>query len=121
MSKEEAIYTFFSAFGDAYEESSVPTGKNAPSYPYLTYTVPTDSFNFPTAGQCSLWYKENTWLNADAKAKEICAALPKIIACDGGGVLLTKGSPFSQRMSEPADSRVRRVFINITAEFITAD
>jgi hypothetical protein len=33
---------------------------------------------------------------------------------------ISKGSPFAQRMKEPSDDMVRRIYININAEFLTA-
>lgn len=33
---------------------------------------------------------------------------------------LKRGSPFAQRMSDPNDDMIRRIYINITAEFLTA-
>ena len=121
MTKEEAVYSFFSQFGDAYDENYVPTGEDAPEFPYITYTVPIDRINFPTAGRASLWYRSTSWTEADAKAVEIAHALPKVIPFAGGGVLLTGGAPFSQRMNDPGDNMIRRIYINITAEFLSAD
>ena len=44
--KTQALYNFFSGFElPAYEENTVPTGKNAPTLPYITYATATSGFD----------------------------------------------------------------------------
>jgi hypothetical protein len=45
----------------------------------------------------------------------------KTLPCDGGAIWIKRGSPFSQNMGDPNDDLVKRKYINITAEFFTAD
>lgn len=120
MTKDEAIYSFYSGFSlPAYDENTVPEGS---ALPYITYSVSTDSIGNMVILSASLWYRSTSWAAIQDKADEIAAALGyggKIIKIDNGYLWLTKGSPFAQRMSEPSDKMVRRIIININAEFLT--
>lgn len=123
--KTAAIYDFWAGFGlPAYDEASVPTGENAPEFPYITYSVVTDDFGNQVALTGSVWYKESTWVNANAKAEEINKYVGrggKIIPCDGGAIWIMRGSPFAQSMGDENDDLIKRKYINITAEFLTTD
>lgn len=125
MTKTAALQKFYESFGfPAYEENSVPTGKDAPRYPYITYTVATDSLGSDIPLSCSIWYRDSSWVNANAKSEEISAAIGRggvTIPCDGGAIWIRRGSPFSQSMGDPEDDMIKRKYINITAEFFTAD
>lgn len=123
--KTAAIYDFWAGFGlPAYDEASVPTGENAPEFPYITYSVVTDDIGNQVALTGSVWYKESTWVNANAKAEEINKYVGrggKIIPCDGGAIWIMRGSPFAQSMGDESDDLIKRKYINITAEFLTTD
>ena len=120
MTKDEAIYSFYSGFSlPAYDENTVPEGS---ALPYITYSVSTDSIGNMVILSASLWYRSTSWAAIQDKADEIAADLGyggKIIKIDNGYLWLIKGSPFAQRMSEPSDKMVRRIIININAEFLT--
>lgn len=122
MTKAAAIYKFWSSFDlTAYEENSVPTG--AP-FPYLTYQLITDSFGNSIPLTASLWYRSESWLEANAKAEEIAQSIGrsgKVIVCDGGAIWLKRGTPFAQSMGDSSDNLIKRKYLNITAEFFTAD
>lgn len=125
MTKAAALQKFYESFGlPVYEENSVPTGKDAPSYPYITYNVATDSLGNDISLSASLWYRDSSWVSANAKSEEISAAIGqggKILPCQGGAIWIKRGSPFSQSMGDPEDDLIKRKYINITAEFFTAD
>lgn len=129
MTKEEALFQFWSSFGlKAYEESSVPSGDRAPSFPYITYQVVTGSFGGAVAMSASVWDKKTTGHSAtkanDAKTAEISKAIGRggtMLRYDGGAVWLTRGEPFAQSMGDDSDDRIRRKLLNITAEYISAD
>ena len=120
MTKDEAIYSFYSGFSlPAYDENTVPEGS---ALPYITYSVSTDSIGNMVILSASLWYRSTSWAAIQDKADEIAAAIGyggKIIKIDNGYLWLTKGSPFAQRMSEPSDNMVRRMALNLNAEFLT--
>ena len=126
MTKASALYNLFSSFGiEAYEETLVPTGDEAPKFPYLTYQLITDSFDNEVLIPVSLWYRsEASLLALNTKTEEISQRIGRggvFLDCDGGKIWIKRGSPFAQTMSDPNDNTIRRKLINITAEFFTAD
>ena len=122
MTKASAIYQFWSSFGlTAYEENTVPTDA---AFPYITYQLVTDSFVREIPLSASLWYRSESWTAINAKTEEISQKISrggKIIACDGGAIWLKRGQPFAQNMSDENDDLIKRKYLNITAEFMTAD
>ena len=122
MTKAAAIYQFWSGFGlTAYEENTVPTDA---VFPYITYQLVTDSFDRELPVTASLWYRSESWTAINAKTEEISQTISrggKIISCDGGAIWLKRGQPFSQNMGDESDDLIKRKYLNITAEFITAD
>ena len=124
MDKFQALQSFWSSFGlPAYDENTVPTGDAKPNYPYITYDASVSNLGAPVALSGSLWYYGTSWAQITAKMSEVQAGIGrggKIITIDGGALWIKQGSPFAQRVSDPNDM-IRRIFINIEAEFITAD
>jgi len=125
LDKAQAIHDFWASFDiPAYDENTVPTGEDAPEFPYITHSVATDSIGNVVQLSGSLWYRTPTWEEIDLKAEQIAKELGeyghKVIKIDGGYVFLVKGTPFAQRMSDPSDDMVRRIYINVLAEFLTA-
>ena len=122
MTKAAAIYQFWSGFGlTAYEENTVPTDA---AFPYVTYQLVTDSFDREVATTASLWYRGERWTDINAKTEEISQTISrggKIIACDGGAIWMKRGQPFAQNMGDESDGLIKRKYLNITAEFMTAD
>ena len=122
MTKTAALHDFFSSFGlMAYQEYSVP--ENA-EFPYLTYSVVTDSIENNVALTANLWYRSSSWTTCNAKAEEISKYIGnggRVVAYDGGAVWLRRGTPFAQSMNDETDDLIRRKYINITAEFLSAD
>ena len=122
MTKASALYNFWSGFGlTAYEENTVPTDAE---FPYITYQVVTDSFGAEIALTASVWYRGTSWVEANAKAEEISRTISrggKTIPVDGGVLWLKRGTPFSQSMGDETDDLIKRKYLNITAEFLTAD
>lgn len=125
MTKEAALYNFWSMFGlPAYEENVVPTGEDGAEFPYITYQVVTDSFGNDVALTGSVWYRSTSWKEANAKAQEISNTLSRggvTIACDGGIIWLRRGVPFAQSMGDDSDDLIKRKYINLVAEFMTAN
>ena len=122
MTKAAAIYQFWNSFGlTAYEENSVPDDA---SFPYITYQLVTDSFDREIPLTASLWYRGESWTDINAKTEEISQKISrggKIISCDGGAIWLKRGQPFAQSMGDESDDLIKRKYLNITAEFMTAD
>lgn len=121
MDKAQAIHEFWSSFElPAYDESSVPD--NA-VMPYITYNVVTDGMGSVLPLHGSLWYRTTSWESISKKAEDIAQALGEngylIKKIDDGYVWMQKGRPFAQRMTDE-DEQVRRIYVNVTAEFLTA-
>ena len=122
MTKSAAIYQFWSGFGlTAYEENTVPTDA---AFPYITYQLVTDSFDREIPLAASIWYRSESWTGINSKTEEISQKISrggKIIPCDGGAIWLKRGQPFAQNMVDKSDDLIKRKYLNITAEFMTAD
>lgn len=123
--KEQTLQTLWSSFGlTAYDESTVPTGKNAPAFPYITYSVAVDSIGNSVPLTASLWYRSSSWKAATEKSEQIGADIGlggKLLHYDGGALWIKRGTPFAQRMADDSDDMIRRVYLNIEAEFISAN
>ena len=122
MTKAAAIYQFWNGFGlTAYEENTVPDDAK---FPYITYQLVTDSFDREIQLSASILYRSESWTSINAKTEEISQKISrggKIISCDGGAIWLKRGQPFAQNMRDESDDLIKRKYLNITAEFITAD
>lgn len=121
MDKSQAIDNFWKRFGlPAYDENTVPD--DAP-LPRITYSVETDSLDGELSLTASLWYRSKSWKDITQKAEDIgeyiVKMMPPTIPIDNGRLYISKGSPFAQRMTDPDDS-IRRILLNINAEFLTA-
>ena len=129
MTKEQALYNFWNSFGlQALEENSVPTGEEAPKFPYITYQVVIDSFDNQVQLTASLWDRDKSGYSAllenSKKAEEISQIIGRggvFLDCDGGKIWLKRGTPFAQNMGDESDNLIKRKYLNITAEFLTAD
>ena len=123
--KAATIYEFWSSFEmPAYEENSVPTGEDAPKFPYITYQLVTDSLGNEVAMTASLWYRGTSWIEANAKTEEISQRIGRkgaVLDCNGGKVWIKRGTPFAQNMGDESDNLIKRKYLNITAEYLTAD
>ena len=121
MDKYQAIHDFWSSFAlPAYDDYSVP---DDPVFPYISYNVVTDSLGNPVFLTASLWYRTYSWEGISMKTEEIARRITEMnpIPLDNRQYLyLTKGSPFAQRMNDPSDDAIRRVYLNVEAEFLTA-
>lgn len=120
MTKGQAVQQFWESFGlTAYDETTVPD--DAP-FPYITYTIQTDSFENEVMTTASLWYRSYKWAEISEKAEEIAKAIVKMnppsIKIDGGRLYITKGVPFAQRVSE-SDDAIRHIVLNVNLEYLT--
>ena len=129
MTKEQALFEFWNSFGiQAFEENSVPTGEEAPKFPYITYQVVIDNFDNQVQLMASLWDRNKNGYSAllenSIKLEEISRRFGRggvFLVCDGGKIWLKRGTPFAQNMGDESDNMIKRKYINITAEFLTAD
>ena len=119
MTKAQAIHSFWNSFGIPAYEATTVNDEQTDDF-YITYEVVTDSLDRAVPMSASIWELNSTsWANVTAKAEEISDALiqVKTIPLDIGYLYVTRGQPFAQRVSSEDDS-VRRVYINIMAEFL---
>lgn len=123
MDKWQALQSFWSGYGiPAYDENSVFSGENSPNMPYITYEAATGSIDSDVLLSASLWYRSTSWSQISQKADEIADEIGtggKIVPYDGGAFWVKRGQPFAQRMSEPNDDAVRRMYLNISVEFLS--
>lgn len=122
MNKAQAIYNFWSSFGlPAYDQYSVPDNAQ---FPYITYEVATDSIGYPVPLTGNLWYRSTSWKEISDKAEEIAQYITNkgyiLENVDGGYCYINKGSVFAQRMNDPSDDLVKRIYLNIIVEYLTA-
>ena len=121
MTKEAALYSFWSGFGiPAYEENTVPANAN---FPYITYQVIVGSFGNGIMLTASVYYRSESWNEINQKTREIQQAMKGnggSLHCDGGGIRLLPEQQFSQNMGDESDSLIRRKYLNITVEYLTA-
>lgn len=125
MTKAQAIYEFWSSFGiPAYDELTLPSGDDKPDPPYITYSVSTGAIDSILLLTASVWYRDTSWVDVTEKADEIGEKLGRngfyIQELEEGYMWMVQGDPFAQRMSDPDDDMLRRIYLNVTAEFLTA-
>ena len=118
MNKVQAIHSFWSSFGlPAYDQYTVP--QNA-KMPYITYNVNEAEIDSYVGLYGSVWYRDTSWEQAELKVTQIAQHIARMnpIKIDVGYLSVAMGSPFSQRMDDE-DDMVRRIYINLQAEFYT--
>lgn len=120
MDKAQALHNWFSSFGwTAYDENTVPDDA---VMPYITYEVVAANIGKPVILNASLWDRSTSWRAVELKKQQIAERLGYggiTIRFDEGMIFLTQGTPFAQRLSGEDDS-VRRIVLNIAAEFVSA-
>lgn len=121
MDKEQALHSFWSGFSlPAYDENTV---KENQALPYITYNVVTDSFGSNVAMSASLWYRSASWAAITQKANDIAAYIGRDgrrLPYTDGVLWIKRGTPFAQRVSDENDT-IRRIYLTIEAEYISAD
>ncbi len=121
MDKAQAIDKFWNSFDiPAYDENTVP--KDA-KMPYITYSVTEDNIDYPVSLTASIWYNSTSWREITLKTAEIAKAvkemMPPTIKLDNGRLYIAMASPYAQRMNDPESDSIRRMLINLQAQFLT--
>jgi hypothetical protein len=122
MTKSQALYQFMSSFGlNAFLEGTVP---NLTTFPYLTYIEESDSIDYDCMVVANLWYRSTSWKDALDKANEIAKRVKEhgfiTIPFDNGYLYVKGGHPFYQAMDDPDDDMIKRVYINLTIEYLSS-
>ena len=121
MDKEQALHSFWSSLDiPAYEESSVPDDT---AFPYVTYQKMSGAFEDALNPTGSIWTRKTSWNEADALKNALEAILGyagKVYKIDDGYMVVKRGVPFAQAMSDDSDKMIRRYVINLAVEYLTA-
>ena len=122
MTLAAAIYDFLLRYGlPVYEETSVPTGDDAPDYPYMTYSLVTGYWGDGDQPlSVNLWYRTSRNVEPNAKAQQIGDDIGEggyQIPYDDGVVWIKRGTPFCQNMADESDRSIKRRYINLILEF----
>lgn len=128
MDKMQALYGFWSGFGvpaideqSSYDEQMME--QLGITYPYISFEASVSELDEPVALSADLWYKSTSWAGIEAKAQLIASTIGyggKMVPYDGGAIWITRGTPAYQRMSAENSFDIRRIHININAEFLSA-
>lgn len=125
MKKWEAIYDFFSSFNiPAYEENSVPTGSEAPAYPYIIYEMNQGGFDANEDNALSFTIVDK--LDSFVPSYELMDTIAEVIGdgkvyeLDNGYLKIRQGSPWAQNQREPNDNTVRRLYSIIMVTYYTS-
>ncbi len=120
MDKEQALHQFWNSFNiPAYDENTIP--KDA-TLPYIAYEVAVGSFEHEIPLTASIYYRSNLWSEVTSKSHEIARKLHDLRGCavqiDGGRMRIYEGeTPLFQRMADE-DNSIRRIVVNVMAEFM---
>ena len=122
MDKQQALHNFWAGFNvPAYDENSVPDSMRN-TFPRITYDVVVDDFLHSTAMSASLWDRSSSWAGVIGLLTDIESKISNggyILPYDDGALWIKKANPWAQRMGEPSDDTIRRIFLNIEVEFIS--
>lgn len=118
MTREAALYKFFSSFGlNAYLSTGVPDDTQ---FPWLTYEGTSANWGDDSVSiACQLWYHSDSEAEPNAKVRQISEAIGqggKVISYDGGKMWLKRGAPWCINVQDEADSATRCKQLNITIE-----
>ena len=123
MTKEAALQAFFEQFLPSYAASAVPEGKPGVEMPYLTYELITGAWEEGEVGlTVNLWYYTTSEAAPNAKVREISSAIGMsgtLVPCDDGAIWFKRGSPWAQSMTDSTDTKIKRRYLNVTAEYLT--
>lgn len=120
MTKEAALQAFFEQFLPSYAASAVPDDVE---FPYLTYELITSAWEEGEVGlTVNLWYYTTSEAAPNAKVREISSAIGMsgtLVPCDDGAIWFKRGSPWAQSLTDITDTRIKRRYLNVTAEYLT--
>lgn len=120
MTKDKALYAWFNNFMPFYPSSSVPDDV---IFPYGTYELITDNILGGDVGlTVNLWFYTDSEADPNAKAQEFAQYIGMggaVIPCDEGYIWIKRGTPWSQSLVDESDAKIKRRYINVTAEYLT--
>lgn len=89
--------------------------------PYVTHRFPTGGFGEQNSAEVDVWCEGGRAEEADGFCGRLRAALGyggAMVRCNGGALLLRRGTPFSQPLP---DERAERRYVNVDIEYLTSD
>lgn len=120
MTKDKALYAWFNNFMPFYPASSVPGDV---VFPYGTYELITDFLYGGEVGlTVNLWFYTESEADPNDKAQEFAQYIGlggAVIPCDEGYIWIKRGTPWSQSLTDENDNKIKRRYINVTAEYLT--
>lgn len=124
MDKAQALHAFWSSFGwTAIDENSAYDTKIDLGDRYITYEVATSNVLDTVALSASLWERSTSWVDIQRKADEIASYIGYggvTMQVEDGYIWVKLGTPFAQRMSDDSKNDIRRIYLNIAVDFLTA-
>ena len=121
MTKDQALYSFWSSFGwNAYDESSVPDEADVKIGQYITYQDIESSLGEVCYLTGDLWMRSKLWDEISQKAQQISDYLDfggVKIPIDHGFLWIKRGNPFSSRIAD--EDFIRRIHLNIEVDYIS--
>lgn len=118
MTKEEALYRFFSSFGiTAYPSNGVPTDT---TFPWLTYSTPI-GYDGDVSAEVNLWYHTESEATPNKKANQIAEAIGMggvLVKYDDGAIWIKRDNPFIQSLTDENDPAIKRRQLNIIYEYL---
>lgn len=119
MTKNEALYSFFSGFGlSAYPTSSIPEDV---IFPYLTYENIVGYFGDSASMTVNLWYHTSSEKEPNAKVEELAKAIGRggvQVPYSDGAMWIKRGTPFANAMSDQTDPQTKQRIINLEIDFM---
>ena len=120
MTKGAALQPFSAQVMDAYAASA---GPDDVTFPYLTYGLITSAWDGGEAGlTVNMWFYTTSEAVPNAKAQELSDAIGYggvTLPCDGGFIWRRRGAPWCQNLQDDTDPKIKRRYINVTAEYMT--
>ena len=106
----KGLNKFFSQFGTAYIETSVP---ESAEFPYITYKCGSEDWNNKALISCSIYSKSSSYVELSEIAEKILdsARDGAIINIDGGYLCIYLGEPEFQIIPN-TDYNIRQGYIN---------
>ena len=105
----------------AYADGHVP---DSATYPFVTFTLPASCWGAAaTAATVDRGARGEGEAATNARARALSRAIGLggvLLACDGGGMWLTRGEPWCQAVADE-DPAVSRRRINVSVEWMTTD
>lgn len=126
MDNWQAQQAFWSSFGwPAYDDQTTFTEGDQPAYPHITYESADGDFGAEMQLAIHLWDRSGSWAGIKQKAASVKAALKdggEKLDTDSGQIWLKipDGVDFSRPFpTGSSDELVKRLMINVSAEFLT--